>query len=537
MRGVKEATLAVPGPLQPIAIAAMEAAGDGHPLVVLTPTLSGAERLVQDIGCFVGPRSIALFPPWETLPLERVSPDTATMGARVSVLWRLFGEEPEPQREPPGIVVAPIRSALQRLVPGSRLAGPFVVRASHRLDREALLRRLAASGYRREPQVEHRGEMAVRGGIIDVFPSTADRPVRIDLLGDEVERLSIFDVSDQRSTEALDQVSIFACRELELTSELRARAAQLGALGALDRGQWDRLAAGELFDGMEAWLPWLVEEELFLCDLLGPEAKVILSEPRRLADRAIEVFEEEEALGGALASTWGGADSSLPRLHAHFERLLATSQAQVLALPAMAEGPDVPALVARGLAPNPGDPAKLAAELAALARDKASVVVCAAGPASGERMSKALGDHDVVAPVVDHASGGAGVEIVVASLSSGFGLEEPPLFVLAEADITGRRQPHRRPRPQTRATVGFFDDLAPGSFVVHRSHGVARYAGALSRSFQGTTRDYLVLEYRGSDRLYLPVEQIDALTPYLGADTPSLSKMGGADWQRTRARA
>ena len=97
--------------------------------------------------------------------------------------------------------------------------------------------------------------------------------------------------------------------------------------------------------------------------------------------------------------------------------------------------------------------------------------------------------------------------------------------------------PHRRARPRARAADGFFDDLEAGSFVVHRQHGVARFEGVTTRTMGGTTRDYLILQYRGSDRLYLPVEQIEAITPYSGGETPTLSKMGGADWQRTRAKA
>src|ERR1039458_9716036 len=127
--------------------------------------------------------------------------------------------------------------------------------------------------------------------------------------------------------------------------------------------------------------------------------------------------------------------------------------------------------------------------------------------------------------------------IVVAPLSVGFVLDQPKVAVLAESDITGRGSPHRRPRPRARPTDGFFDDLAPGSYVVHRQHGLARYAGVTTRTVLGATRDYLVLEYRGSDRLYLPVDQIDAVTPYTGGEMPTLSKMGGPDWQRTRARA
>ncbi len=130
-----------------------------------------------------------------------------------------------------------------------------------------------------------------------------------------------------------------------------------------------------------------------------------------------------------------------------------------------------------------------------------------------------------------------GAFVVTAPLSSGFILPDCRVAVLSESDITGRRLPHRRARPRARATDGFFDDLAVGSFVVHRQHGVARFEGVTSRTMGGTTRDYLILQYRGSDRLYLPVDQIEAITAYSGGETPTLSKMGGADWQRTRAKA
>ena len=127
--------------------------------------------------------------------------------------------------------------------------------------------------------------------------------------------------------------------------------------------------------------------------------------------------------------------------------------------------------------------------------------------------------------------------MVVAPLTTGFILPDAKVAVLSETDISGRRVAHRKARPRARATDGFFDDLAVGSFVVHRQHGVARFDGVTSRTMGGATRDYLVLQYRGNDRLYLPVDQIEAITPYTGGESPSLSKMGGADWQRTRAKA
>ncbi len=538
--GRRDATLAVSAAARPFALAGLARLSELRPTLVVTPTLADAERLADDLGCFIdAPGAVVLFPPWETLPLERVSPEVHTMGSRLRVLWRLFGNEPIPADGDLAVVVAPVRAVLQRLGPWLEAARPVVVRRGQRLDQVELVAGLVAAGYRREQQVEHRGEVAVRGGIVDVFPSTDDGPVRIDLFGDEVDRLSAFDAGDQRSTAALERVVIFGCRELVLTEELRTRARALADASTFSRGQWERLADGEVFDGMEAWLPWLATGELLLTDLLGPGAQVVLTEPRRVRDRALEVYDEEGALTETLSSTWGVSPEGapLPRLHLSFERLLSETEAPVLSLPLVAESLDAPALVARGVGTVAGDASRLAEQLVSLSGRGYSVAVCASSAVAAGRLSDLLAQEGVRAPVVGSADGRRGIVVVVAPLSAGFVLEEPKVAVVAESDVTGRRGPHRRPRPRSRPTEGFFDDLAPGSYVVHRQHGVARYAGVTTRTVAGTTRDYLVLEFRGSDRLYLPVDQIDAVTPYSGGETPALSKMGGADWQRTRARA
>ncbi|MGH9091451.1 MAG: transcription-repair coupling factor, partial [Acidimicrobiales bacterium] len=435
-----------------------------------------------------------------------------------------------------------VRAVLQRLAPWGEAASPLVVTAGSRLDAGEAVAWLVAAGYRREHQVEHRGELAVRGGIIDVFPSTADQPVRIDLWGDEVDRLTTFDVGDQRSTGALGSVVLFGCRELRPSETVRGRAAALVDAEPWGRGQWERLAEGQTFDGMESWLPWLQPDEELVTDRLGSEAQVVLVEPRRIRDRAVELHDEEGALAGALAATWGAgvADAAaerFPRLYLPFDRMLARSAAATLSLTAVAEGPDVPAVTVRGFDLVAGDASRLARQVTRLVEGGCSVTVCSGTPAGAARLAGVLAEEGVVAPTVAEAVPSPGVRVVAAPLASGFVAPGAAVAVLAESDVTGRRAPHRAPRPRARPTDGFFDDLAPGSYVVHRQHGVARYAGVTTRAIGGTTRDYLVLEYRGSDRLYLPVDQIEAVTPYSGGESPTLSRMGGADWQRTRARA
>ncbi|HEX3947995.1 MAG TPA: DEAD/DEAH box helicase, partial [Acidimicrobiales bacterium] len=579
--GTTDATLAVAGPAQAFALAGLARLSDRRPLLVVTATAADADRLAGDLACFVptdpaagGPTPagaladpVVVLPAWETLPFERVSPEVGTMGQRMAVLSQLraghLDREPGGPAVPlPRVVVASVRAILQRLTPSDELPPPLVVRAGAVLDAEATVARLVAAGYRREHQVEHRGEVAVRGGIIDVFPSTADAPVRIDLWGDEVDRLTTFDIGDQRSIGDLDSVVVFGCRELLPSPAVRARATELVDAEPWGRAQWERLAEGQVFDGMESWLPWLHPAEQLLTDLLPPDAQVVLVEPRRVRDRAVELADEEAALADTLAATWGatpadpsggagGADPSrdgppgdgqgagehFPRLYLPFDRLLGGSSVPVLSLVSVADGPSTPAVTVRGFDPVAGDPDRLARQVTGLVDAGYSVTLCSATAGGASRLATVLGGEGVVVPVVDRADPAVGARVVAAPLALGFALPEAKVAVLSDADVTGRRTTHRRARPRARPTDGFFDDLAPGSYVVHRQHGVARYTGVTTRTVAGTTRDYLVLEFRGGDRIYLPVDQIEIITPYSGGESPTLSKMGGAEWQRTRAKA
>ena len=552
MLGARDTTVAVPEAAQAVVTAALAAFSERTPLLVVTATGLDAQRLADDLACLIAPEDggvgavagavagpVALLPAWETLPFERVSPETETMGLRLGVLHALTGDPDPSLPAPPRVIVAPARALLQRLGPLGGTA-PIVIRPGQQVELGTLLSELVARGYRREHQVEHRGEFAVRGGIVDAFPSTADEPVRLDFWGDEVDRLTAFSVSDQRSSHDLQAAVLYGCRELVLTPELRTVAESLIARRPWGTSVWERLERGDQFDGMESWLPFLDDGERVVPDLLGRGAQVLLVEPRRIRDRGMQLLDEEAALAETLAATWGakaGDEDPFPRLHVPFERLLRDCPAGVIALPPVPEGPSVTTLTVRHFDPVAGDPARLAGGVSRLVGDGYAVVLCAATGPGAARLSRALADEGIRAPVLDAAPGTPGVAVVSAPITSGFILPDAKVAVLSETDVTGRRVPHRRARPRARAADGFFDDLEAGSFVVHRQHGVARFEGVMTRTMGGTTRDYLILQYRGSDRLYLPVEQIEAITPYSGGESPTLSKMGGADWQRTRARA
>jgi len=529
LAGAPAAVLAVAEPARAFTVAGLTHLTGRHPLVVAVPTTPDAERLGHDLRAYLGPDACEVLPAWETLPFERVSPSVETMGRRMRVMWRLR----DPSRMP-RVLVAPVRSLLQRLGPHVEDVDPVIVRPGDRLDPVELVRRLVEVGYRRELQVEHRGEVARRGSIVDVFPSTADAPVRIDLWGDEVDRLTTFSVADQRSTDDVESAELFPCRELLPTDEVRARAAQLVAAEPWGREQWERLAEGATFDGMESWLPWVTTGEHLLFDLVGPDALVLLVEPRRMRDRAKELLEEEAALAASLAQTWGAAgDRDWPSLHLPFDRLLSSTRAPAWALASVAEGADTTVIEARGWDPVMGDGGRLTAQLADLVAKGYQVVVAAEGKGSAARLAGMLQENGLVLPVSDD---GTGSRVVVEPLERGFVLPELKLAVLVESDLTGRRRAHRRPRPRRTDAQGFFDDLTPGDYVVHHQHGVARYQGMVKRAIGGAERDYLLLEYRGGDRLYVPSDQIDAVRHYTGGDTPTLNRLGGSEWQRTKSK-
>ena len=524
--------LAVPEVGRAIAIAALSHLGGRAPIVVACATGTEAGQLSDDLAQFLPADQVCLFPAWETLPFERVSPAIETMGRRMEVLWRLRSADLRP-----AIVVAGARALLQKLGPGAATTEPVRVRRGDVLDPDELLATLVRFGYRREELVEHRGEVARRGAIIDVFPSTADAPVRIDLWGDEVDRLSTFDVNDQRSLDDLDQALIFPARELIPSDATRSRAEQLLVSEPWGREQWERLAEGTLFDGMESWLPWLVGEETILTDLLGPGAQVVVVEPRRLRDRAEDLLAEEADLARTLASTWArDAEGSFPRLHVSPQRLLG-AQHSMLTVSSTPEHPDAPMVHASGWGPLPGDAEGLVKRVHQLLGEGYRVIVAAEGAGSAQRLDALLTEHGlgmtVAGPSTDLTRPGG--YLTVAPLHRGVTVPSARLAIVAEGDLTGRRRTHRRPRPR-RAGASVFEDFKPGNYVVHHHHGVGKYEGMVKRSIGGTERDYLLVTYKGGDRLYVPSDQIDALRPYVGGEAPTLNRMGGADFAKATSR-
>jgi transcription-repair coupling factor (superfamily II helicase) len=527
--GEPDARLAIVEVARPVSIAALAHLSSKRPLVVACPTGSMAGQLYDDLQQYVGVGEVALFPAWETLPFERVSPAVETMGQRLEVLWRLQQGDRCPK-----IVVAGVRALLQKLGPGAAEVEPISITPNAIVDPDQLTAQLVEFGYRREEIVEHRGEFARRGSIVDIYPATADAPIRVDLWGDEVDRLTTFRVNDQRSTSDLEHVRIFPARELTPTDDVRARAESLVASEPWGREQWERLAEGTHFDGMESWVPWLVDDDVLITDLLPDSAKVLLIEPRRMRDRATDLLAEEDDLARALASTWArDPDKEFPRLHAPPDDLL-TRVGAFWTIDTTPESPDTPVVEATGWGPVGGDGTGLADRLTDLLAKGHRVVVAADGSGSAARLHDILLDHGLDFPITDAARPGG--SIVVAPLHRGCNLPNAQVTIVAESDFTGRRRAHRQARTRRREGTTTFEDLTTGMYVVHHQHGVGKYEGMVKRTIGGVERDYLLVAYKGGDKLYVPSDQIDTLRQYVGGEAPTLHRLGGADFAKAKSR-
>ena len=446
-----------------------------------------------------------------------------------------------------------MKALLQRLatsaIAPSRSASP----QGDRIDMErARAHASSRFGYRREYQVEHRGEFSVRGGILDIFPPTLESGIRIDCFGDEVDRLTEFDIADQRSkSRDLERSRSRRVASSSPTDERHAPAALLAGEVDFAGEQFGRIADGELFDGMESFLPWLEADEVLVPDLLEAGDRVILVDPRRMRDRAVELVDEEAALAESLAVTWGVARTEEGRraFRACISISTACSRAHRLERRDPAPGRRAARTPRRcafvGLASRASvTPRRSRRRIAELADRACSVVVAADAAASAAPRRGARGRGPRRRPPTSMSSDASderdalrspGVHVVVAPIGQGFILgvrrsRSSPRRT--SRGVAGRTECRERQRP----VEGFFDDLAVGSFVVHHVHGVARYGGMVTRSIGGAERDYLLLEYRGGDKLYVPSDQIDTITPYSGGEHPALSRLNGSEWQRQRAR-
>jgi transcription-repair coupling factor (superfamily II helicase) len=516
------------GPAGARAFAAANLAERG-PVLVVTATAREAEDLIDELDDVVGRDQVALYPAWETLPHERLSPRSDTVGRRLAVLRRLVHADPAPVR----VVVAPVRSILQPQVRGLADMAPveLAVGEEHGLDR--LVEALADAAYVRVDLVERRGEFAVRGGIVDVFPPTEEHPLRVEFFGDEVEQIRPFAVADQRSIPGQGCDSLWAppCRELLLTDEVRQRAAQLADQHPGLREMLTRISEGHAVDGMESLAPVLTDGMELLVDLLPDDARLLLCDPERIRARAADlVATSEEFLQASWASASAGGEAPIDISAAAFHEVddvLAGRSFVGIAPFGLAEAALQPAPAYRG------DLDQAIVDIKGWLAGSRRVAIVVPGHGQEQRTREWLAEHEI-----------AGVDVLCGGLTEG--LLGPGFAIVTHHDLVGQRAAERADRaalPARRRKQIDPLELRAGDFVVHEQHGVGRYVELVTRTVHGAAREYLVLEYapgkRGQppDRLYVPMDQLDHVSRYLGGEQPTLDKLGGTDWSARKGRA
>ncbi|MFF4773868.1 transcription-repair coupling factor [Microtetraspora fusca] len=537
------ADLIAPAALRPFAVAALARA---RPVLAVTATGREAEDLAAALTSLLDETSVAVFPAWETLPHERLSPRSDTVGQRLAVLRRLAHPVPgDPTAGPLRVVVAPVRSLLQPIVSGLGDLAPVRLRPGDEAELDDIVAQLVENGYHRVDMVEKRGEVAVRGGLLDVFPPTEEHPLRLEFWGDTIEEIRWFRVADQRSLEAA-QDGLFAppCRELLLTPDVRARARELADEHPALKDVLDQLAEGTPVEGMEALAPVLAGGMDLLIDHMPVRSAVFVGDPERIRGRAIElVHTSQEFLEASWVTAAAGGEAPIDLAAAAFRTLEEIQEhARELGQPWWSIAPFGEGMVvgAQDVEAYRGDTQRALADIKGWLGGGKAVVLLSEGHGPAERMVELLKGVDVPArlvPSLDAPPVRDLAQVTTGRVEHGFVTDE--VAVLTHLDLVGQKASTKDMRrlPSRRRNMVDPLQLKVGDHVVHEQHGVGRYVEMVQRTVQGATREYLVIEYAKGDRLYVPTDQLDEVTRYVGGEAPTLNRMGGADWAKAKTKA
>ena len=578
------------GAARAVAVAHLAAVHGERPLLVVVPTAKDADAFFADLACALGlgddSGRLRPFPRYDTQPYERFSPQPFVVAQRMDVLYRWLASPAPIERSPQAaegraqraagersragpIVVAPWTALAPRVPTRDFVRGRSVhLEVGQTIDRDALVATLVAAGYARMPLVEERGELAVRGGVLDVFPPHRSAPVRVELLGDEVESIREFDAASQRSQTAMGSVVAPPPRDLlpdrgfviERGDAIRALGAKQGVPARVVDGLCDALLRGHVPPGTEAIAPLLLPGTETVFDFLPEDTLVVVDDLEAGRQRMLRYAEESlenhqlaresgrlacppgelalgpDALEAAvlarrplildtldLADPPGGSARATIASHGH------TELAQALARSRTHD---------RALAP-------LAERIEGWREARYRIVLSASSLSHAERLQHLLSEYGVDAGVATGAapcwrwSGPGRVEVRTAALSAGFALPNERLAVVTEEEIFGPRAKQRRGTSAAwpgSAALESLGQLAPGDYLVHAEHGIGIYRGLVELELRGVAGEFLRIEYAEEARLFLPVHRMSQVQRYAGSDghAPRIDKLGGETWSKAK---
>jgi len=547
-------------------VAELVRAGLDNP-VVITATQEAAEEFCRELTFFsCGDLFAGLFPAWDAQPFSASSPHPDVTGARLNTLFRL-------QNNLSRITVMPVAAALQRVLPRKTLSdASCYLLPGEEFDRDDLLARLIRIGYANVPLVEDRGTFAVRGGILDIFPPNLPTPVRIEFFGDTAETMRAFDPLTQRSLQPIEELVLLPSREILLSDEV------LADIGPRLKQCCDdldiptnrrRLILEDLqntvyFQGIDFLQPLLHPRLETIFDYISASVPLILLDPEAIGYVGLSFCEEVEE-GAAKAASAGFAHSPAGELFLDEAELISLiADRYVIELPSLLlETSDVITTVTVSCHDNSDlrvavskESSHALAPLAATLREWLDggerIAIACHQQAQAERLKELLtpyripcfvsegGFTDLAGAETQNHASMPFIKIHIGDISRGFRLTSSRLILIAEEELFGKRVRRRGvSEVRKKQLLASLAELKPGDYMVHIDHGIALYRGLQHISVGNSGGDFLLLEYAGSDKLFLPVDRLGLVQRYIGPEGshPALDKLGGVSWDKSKWKA
>jgi transcription-repair coupling factor (superfamily II helicase) len=521
--------------------------------------------LREALGFFAPEIEIVVFPAWDCLPYDRVSPNGEISARRMAALSRLAALE-KAGGSAPVILLTTINAVLQRVPPRETVTrSAWSARTGNRIDLDVLTAYLAANGYNRTGTVREPGEFAVRGGIVDLYPSGFELPVRLDMFGDTLDAIRSFDAATQRTVGQLKSIDLVPASEIHLDAEAirRFRAAYVTTLGAAtgDDPLYSAVSEGRKHAGMEHWLPLFHERMETIFDyvpggLIAFDAQVEEAKASRLELIADYYDARAEARQqGSAAKLAADAPSYKPLKpealylsDEEWRELLSGRRIRDLTPFSVPEtaGRNLGGKQGRNFAPERAQEGTnifevLGGHIAGLRRAGKRIAIASWSEGARDRLQHVLADHGIGNVLIAdswadvNSVSKATVSLIVLGLEAGFETDE--LAVIGEQDVLGDRLIRQRRKKRAENFLTEASSLTPGDLVVHVDHGIGRFERLQTIEVMGAPHDCLLLVYHGGDKLYLPVENIELLSRY-GADDSdaALDRLGGTGWQARKAK-
>lgn len=496
------------------------------------------------------------FPAWETLPHEKLSPNSDTVAKRINTLLHIENSK---------VVVTSARALIQPIISAAIKLPLLTIDRGSEFDFAKLIQELVFRAYNRVDMVERRGDFAVRGGIIDVFPPLADHPIRIEFFGDEIEEIKYFEISDQRTFAAVtDGVTLIPCREVLIDEQVKQKASKLKLQYPELLEMCNKIESGIYVEGIESLAGVLAPEFNSLLDYLSKDCEIIFLEQERIRSRVQDLINTNQEF---LAAAWsnialtskGENTKTLVPLRSELQ-IGAFLELTELQNRAHEKGmlwrsfssfgyEDDPEIKQFGeIDPYRNKIEKVIADLKSYLNQGFLVVISLQGHGLQERYRDILQEADIPAVLkagVDNQLVRSSVYLVTSALKNGFVEESNKILFLTEGEITGTRDSRitaTRMPSRRKKTIDPLE-LKSGDYVVHEQHGVGRYVELVQRTVAGASREYLVIEYAASkrgqpaDRIYVPTDALEQITRYVGGETPAVHRIGGGDWIKAKSRA